>query len=275
MKWERGHQSSNVIDRRGGGAGGKIGLGVVGTIIAVLVSRWIGIDITPLLGGGGDGGGEPIPADQDADRELKEFVSFVFDDAQATWSKLLGPRWRDAKMVLFSDAVQTRCGHADSGVGPFYCGGDEMVYIDLRFYRLLDQKFGAPGDFAQAYVIAHEVGHHVQHLQGVFERTAAQARGDARREKELSIRQELQADCYAGVWAFHSKRKDLLEAGDLEEGLGAASAVGDDTLQKMATGKVQPETWTHGSSAQRMKWFRRGFDTGDVDGCDTFGVDAP
>ncbi len=274
MKWTRGHESQFVDDRRGRSKGAIAGLGIVGTIIAVLVSNFLGVDIRPLLGGGG-AGGEPIPADQDRDRELKEMVSFVLDEAQAMWARELprqaGIEYRPARMVLFTEAVQTRCGAADSGVGPFYCGGDEQVYIDLSFYRLLDERFGAPGDFAQAYVIAHEIGHHVQHITGVF----AKARAAGRDDNATSIRQELQADCYAGIWAKATAKKDLLEAGDLEEGLAAAAAVGDDSLQKKASGHVEPERWTHGSAAMRTKWFRIGFDTGDMKACDTFAVASP
>jgi predicted metalloprotease len=164
--------------------------------------------------------------------------------------------------VLFSDAVQTRCGYADAGVGPFYCGADQQVYIDLSFFRMLDSKFGAPGDFAQAYVIAHEIGHHVQNQTGVFERTARESSRNPGRKNDLSIRQELQADCYAGVWAHSTNRRDILEEGDLEEGLAAAAAVGDDTLQRRAQGHVQPETWTHGSAKQRAAAFRNGLENG-------------
>lgn len=270
MRWTRGYQSAMVEDRRGGGGRIAGGLGVVGTLIAIVISMVCGVDLTGLLGGGG-AGGEPIPEGQDRDLELKQFVGFVLDDTQATWAKLL-PGYRPAYLVLFSDAVQTGCGYADAGVGPFYCSADQRVYIDLSFYRVLDSKFEAPGDFAQAYVIAHEVGHHVQNLRGVFERTARESSRDPGRRNDLSIRQELQADCYAGVWAYHTGKRDLLEAGDIEEGLAAAAAVGDDTLQKRATGQVQPETWTHGSAKQRSKWFRKGFESGDPDACDTFGV---
>ncbi len=281
MKYERGHESQFVEDRRGARPSkGKIaGLGIAGTIVALLVSRFLGVDVSQFIGGGsGAGEAAPIPADQDPDRELKSFVSFVFDDAQSTWTKILpatGTSYRMATMVLFTEAVNTKCGAADSGVGPFYCGGDEKVYIDLSFYRVLDQKLGAAGDFAQAYVIAHEVGHHVQRIMGEFDRAEAAAGGNEARKQDLSIRQELQADCFAGIWAFHTAKKDLLETGDIEEGLGAASAVGDDTLQRRATGQVQPETWTHGSSAQRMKWFRIGFDRGDFAACDTLAVATP
>jgi uncharacterized protein len=271
MRWTRGHQSSNLVDRRGGGGRIAGGLGVVGTLVAIVLSMVFGVDLTGFLGGGGAADGEPIPESQDRDLELKQFVGFVLDDTQATWAKIL-PEYRPAKLVLFSDAVQTRCGYADAGVGPFYCGADQQVYIDLSFFRMLDSKFGAPGDFAQAYVIAHEIGHHVQNQTGVFERTARESSRNPGRKNDLSIRQELQADCYAGVWAHSTNRRDILEEGDLEEGLAAAAAVGDDTLQRRAQGHVQPETWTHGSAKQRAKWFRMGFDSGNPDVCDTFGV---
>ena len=276
MKWDRGHSSGFVEDRRGGSRGAALGgLGLVGTIVVVLIGRFTGIDVSGLLGGG-DGGGEPIPADQDREHELVEFVSFVLDDAQAVWKQQLpretGTAYREAHLVLFREGVQTGCGFADSGVGPFYCSADEKVYIDLSFYRVLDQKLGAPGDFAQAYVIAHEIGHHVQHLTGVFERGRAAQRGGADKNA-VSIRQELQADCYAGVWAHATSNQQLLEKGDIEEGLAAAAAVGDDTLQRRAKGHVEPETWTHGSAAQRQKWFTRGLERGKLADCDTFAED--
>ncbi len=274
MKWDRGHSSGFVEDRRGGG--GKLamgGLGIVGTIVVVLVSQFLGVDVSGLLGGGGGGEGEPIPADQDRERELVEFVSFVIDDVQASWAQQLpaetGTPYRPATLVLFREGVNTGCGFADSGVGPFYCSADEKLYIDLSFYRALDAKLGAPGDFAQAYVIAHEIGHHVQHITGVFERGRALVkRGED--ANEVSIRQELQADCYAGVWAHSTEHRKLLDPGDIEEGLAAAAAVGDDTLQKRARGHVQPETWTHGSAAQRQHWLRRGMTGGKLSDCDTF-----
>ncbi|MBC8072817.1 MAG: neutral zinc metallopeptidase [Deltaproteobacteria bacterium] len=281
MKWTRGHSSGALEDRRGGGGGraaGIGGLGVVGTVVVLVIGHFTGLDVSGLLGGGDGGGGEPIPADQDADRELVEFVSFVLDDAQGNWAAQLpretGTPYREAKLVLFREGVQTGCGSADSGVGPFYCPADERVYIDLSFYRLLDSKFGAPGDFAQAYVLAHEIGHHVQHITGMFEK----GRDRERRGEDanaVSVRQELQADCYAGIWAHATRNKQLLEAGDIEEGLAAAAAVGDDTLQKRSRGGVQPETWTHGSAAQRQKWFRKGLDGGKVSDCDTFAVESP
>jgi uncharacterized protein len=274
MKWDRGHSSQFVDDRRGGSRMAIGGLGIVGTIIVLLVGRCLGVDTSALIGGGD--GGEPIPADQDREHELVEFVSFVLDDAQGVWARQLpaetGVAYRPAHLVLFREGVQTGCGFADSGVGPFYCSADENVYIDLSFYRILDQRFGAPGDFAQAYVIAHELGHHVQHLTGVFERGhALQRRGHD--PHDVSIRQELQADCYAGVWAHATANRQLLDPGDIEEGLGAAAAVGDDTLQQRARGQVEPETWTHGSAAQRQKWLRRGLAHGKLADCDTFAED--
>jgi predicted metalloprotease len=203
---------------------------------------------------------------------LKSFVSYVLDDAQSTWSQVLpryGAQYRPAKLVLFRDAIQSACGFAQSATGPFYCPADEKVYIDLGFYQDLQDRFGAPGDFAQAYVLAHEIGHHVQNLLGT---EAEVRRGRSSRPElanQLSVRLELQADCYAGVWA-HAAR-DSLEQGDVEEGLGAAAAVGDDRLQRMGGGTVAPEAFTHGSSADRVKWFRAGMEAGRPDACDTFG----
>jgi predicted metalloprotease len=248
-----------------------------GTLIILLVLSLIfKRDFFSLVGAGGAGPaaetGEAPPANTTPEEErLVSFVSFVLDDAQNTWRQISqqnGTPYRDAKLVLFRDAVQSACGFAESATGPFYCPADEKVYIDLGFYEELQQRFGAPGDFAQAYVLAHEIGHHVQNLLG----TEAQVR-EARTRRadlanELSVRLELQADCYAGVWGFSAR--DSLEAGDVEEGLAAAAAVGDDRLQRMGGGRVVPESFTHGSSAQRQEWFRRGFDTGRPDACDTF-----
>jgi predicted metalloprotease len=218
--------------------------------------------------------GEAPPAETTPEEErLVSFVSFVLDDAQNTWRQLAsktGTPYRDAKLVLFRDAVQSACGFAESATGPFYCPADEKVYIDLGFYEELQQRFGAPGDFAQAYVLAHEIGHHVQNLLG----TEAQVR-EARTRRadlanELSVRLELQADCYAGVWGHSTAQRQLLESGDVEEGLGAAAAVGDDRLQRMGGGRVVPESFTHGTSAQRQEWFQRGLESGRPDACETF-----
>jgi predicted metalloprotease len=201
------------------------------------------------------------------------FVSFVLDDAQAMWAELmprLGHQYRDARLVIFRDRVSSACGMAQSATGPFYCPGDERVYIDLGFYTELAQRFGAPGDFAEAYVLAHEVGHHVQHIQGTNAAVAEASRRQPSQANALSVRLELQADCYAGIWAARAAANGRLEQGDLEEGLGAAAAVGDDRLQRASTGAVQPESFTHGTSEQRMTWFRRGFDNGNPASCDTF-----
>jgi predicted metalloprotease len=215
------------------------------------------------------------PADED---ELVGFVSFVLDDVQDTWTRefrKLGREYERAKLVLFTDAVRSGCGFAEAAMGPFYCPADGKVYVDLGFYRDLKQRFGAPGDFAQAYVIAHEVGHHVQNLLGISDkvRQTQQARPDA--ANALSIRLELQADCLAGMWARSSDDRELLEDGDIEEGLGAAAAVGDDRIQARTTGQVNPERWTHGSAQQRVAWFKRGLAKGQLQDCDTFRTSLP
>lgn len=221
-------------------------------------------------------GGRPLSRDEEAvtdtaDDELAAFVGFVLDDAQATWARLFaaeGQRYDKAGLVLFTGRVDSACGLASSSVGPFYCPRDRKVYIDLSFYRQLRQRLGAPGDFAQAYVIAHEIGHHVQNLRGELARGSEEGAGRG------SVRTELQADCYAGVWAHGTAQRELLEQGDLAEAMRAAEAIGDDALQRMGRGSVQPETWTHGSSEQRMRWFRRGYETGRPAECDTFGAGA-
>ena len=199
----------------------------------------------------------------------------VLADTEDTWSEIFrrgNSQYAAPRLVLFTGAVQSACGRAGAAVGPFYCPGDQKVYIDLDFYRMLEQRFGAPGDFAQAYVIAHEVGHHVQNLIGISEKVhAASQRGSQERANQLSVRQELQADCFAGIWAHNANRsRQLLEAGDIEEGLNAAAAIGDDRLQQQGQGYVAPESFTHGSSDQRVRWFKRGLDTGDLKACDTF-----
>jgi predicted metalloprotease len=281
MKWTRGHQSADVEDRRGvraRGGGGLVKLGGGGALVTLLVvvaSQVLGVDLTQLIGGGGSSppsseapaGGALDPA-KDPDRELYEFISFAFDDIQVAFDEALqrkGETYRKAKLVIFADAVDTGCGTASSAVGPFYCPPDQKAYIDLGFYRDLKKRFGAPGDFAQAYVIAHELGHHLQTLSGVSARVERQGRSN-----ELSVRQELQADCYAGVWAKTTEQRRILEAGDVEEALGAAAAIGDDRLQKQAGAPVNSETWTHGSSEQRVRWFKRGMESGDLAACDTF-----
>ena len=202
-----------------------------------------------------------------------QFVTFVLNDTQATWSKILpsqGISYRHAKLVLFRNSIDSACGMAQSATGPFYCPEDEKVYIDLGFYDELKQRFGAPGEFAEAYVLAHEIGHHVQKLLGIEGKVRAMQERDPQSEKELSVKLELQADCFAGVWGHSTQQRDLLEAGDVDSALRAAAAVGDDRLQKMATGHINPDTFTHGSSAQRTEWFQRGFSDGSIASCNTF-----
>lgn len=274
MQWTPGGVSGNIEDQRSGGGGfGGRGIGIGGLLIAGILSLIFGRDfITPLLMNEG-GGGPPRQVDQARNRAEEpkvQFVSFVLDDAQQTWSKLLGPRYTDAKLVLFRDAVRSGCGAAGAETGPFYCPGDQKVYIDLSFFDELDRRFGAPGDFAQAYVLAHEIGHHVQTLLGVSRKVRQAQASNPSSANELSVRMELQADCFAGVWGHSTNQRGILSPGDTEEGLAAAAAVGDDRIQRQGRGYVNPESFTHGSSEQRMRWFRRGFDSGDVNACDTF-----
>jgi len=253
-------------------------MGAGGLVILVILSLIFGRDFVSLASDpgvaqpGAESGDVPPAETTPEEERLVALVSFVLDDAQDTWRQVsseMGTPYRDAKLVLFRDAVQSACGFAEAATGPFYCPADEKVYIDLGFYEELQQRFGAPGDFAQAYVLAHEIGHHVQNLLG----TEAQVR-EARTRRadlanELSVRLELQADCYAGVWG-HETQGDILEPGDIEEGLNAAAAVGDDRIQRAATGHVNSDAFTHGSSAQRVSWFRRGFASGNPKDCDTF-----
>jgi predicted metalloprotease len=239
-----------------GGLGKLSGGGILVVLAVVLIARMAGVN----LGGGGSGGGGARPED----REVYEFVNFLTDDIQEVFAaqfKRLGKPYRPAKVVVFSGAVESGCGIAGSEIGPFYCPADNQAYIDLSFYQVLRDKLGAGGDFAQAYVLAHEFGHHVQNLLGTM-------RG--KRDNETSIRVELQADCLAGVWAHSTEQRRLLEAGDIEESMNAAAQIGDDRLQKRGGGRVNPETWTHGSSEQRQRWFRRGLQEGDIRACDTF-----
>lgn len=234
--------------------------------------------MTNLFNFGGDRAvgeqGRTAPPEQG---EMVQFVSFVLDDSQKTWTELFsqkGDAYRNAKLVLFTGATQTSCGYGQAATGPFYCPMDQRVYIDLSFYRELAGRFGAQGDFAQAYVIAHEIGHHVQTLRGTSDRVHKAAKSQQEGAGGLSVRLELQADCFAGVWANSSNRRGLLEAGDIDEALGAASAIGDDRIQRQSGGAVHPETWTHGSAAQRSKWFKRGYESGNPDACDTFSSTA-
>jgi len=278
MRWSPGHRSANVEDRRGGGGRfirGAGGMGIGTLVLLLILSLVFKRDFFSLVGAGGvETGSETAagpPAETTPEEErLVSFVSFVLDDAQKVWQQQLGSSYRPAKLVLFRDAVQSACGFAEAATGPFYCPGDEKVYIDLGFYEELQQRFGAPGDFAQAYVLAHEIGHHVQNLLGTEAEVRRTRETRADLANEMSVRLELQADCYAGVWANSTAQRKLLEQGDVEEGLGAAAAVGDDRLQRMGGGRVVPESFTHGSSEQRQQWFRRGLDAGRPDACDTF-----
>lgn len=286
MRWDEEHQSSDVEDRRGeshgggglpiGGFGGmRVGLG--GLILLGIASFIFKVDlISPFLGGGGvpvASRGTPRQATPEEDR-LARFVGFVLDDVQNTWTKLLpeqqGVAYRRARLVLFSDYTSSGCGDAEGGMGPFYCPADERVYIDLSFYNELKRRFGAPGDFAQAYVVAHEIGHHLQNVLGIERKVRLAQQQNPRAEKQLSVLMELQADCFAGVWAKSTQQRGQLEAGDVEEAMNAASAVGDDNIAKMSGRRIPSESFTHGSSAQRKEWFMRGMDGGTVTGCNTF-----
>lgn len=277
MRWQGRRGSSNVEDRRGMRYGRAGGIGL-GTIVLALIAMYFGQDPSVVLQGvqPSQPTGEQVPYEESAEEsQLREFVSVVLADTEETWGQIFstaGRTYEEPKLVLFSGAVESACGFAQAAVGPFYCPGDRRVYIDLSFYHDLQDRFGAPGDFAQAYVVAHEVGHHVQTLLGISERTmAARQRASEAQANALSVRQELQADCFAGIWAHNADRsRQLLERGDIEEGLNAASAIGDDRLQKQSRGYVAPESFTHGSSEQRVRWFKRGFESGDVQTCDTF-----
>ncbi len=283
MRWRGGRRSTNVEDYRGrrmGGAGLKLG---GGAIVVVLLAWFFGIDPRVILGvmeGVQTTAVEPAPPGGvqktgDASDEVAEFISVVLADTEDTWSDLFaerGAQYVPPRLVLFDEVAQSACGRAGASVGPFYCPLDQKVYIDLSFYRELKEKFQAPGDFAQAYVLAHEVGHHVQNLAGTSEEVRAMQQRSAQDEANaLSVRLELQADCYAGIWAHHADRsRQILETGDVDEALEAASAVGDDTIQQRSRGYVVPESFTHGSADQRKRWFETGLKAGALDACDTF-----
>ena len=274
MRWTPGQQSENLEDRRGRRLKPSWGIGILGMLLLGLLTLVTGRNFlvfapdvarnTPMREENG-----PVQASPDEERQV-QFVSFVLDDTQNTWRKVLGDRYRDTKVVVFRGSTPTACGFGQAATGPFYCPMDEKVYIDLGFFDELHQRFGARGDFAQAYVLAHEMGHHLQHVLGIEPavRRAMEQRPDLR--NDLSIRLELQADCLAGVWGHSTAQRDILEQGDVEEGLRAAAAIGDDRIQRQTQGWVAPESFTHGSSAQRVEWFRRGLQYGDVDRCDTF-----
>ena len=274
MKWEGREGSGNIEDRRGmGGRGLAVGGGLGGLVLVLLLSALTGRSPTDFINTSSpppDSGAAPS-----SDDPQYKFVSVVLRDTEETWGKLFaesGSRYEPPALVLFTDATQSACGVGQSAMGPFYCPEDHKVYLDLSFFRDLDERFGAPGDFARAYVVAHEVGHHVQTLTGLSSRlqTAREA-ADQREGNALSVMQELQADCYAGVFGHYEAQQGRLDPGDAEEGLMAAAAIGDDRLQKQSRGRVVPESFTHGSSAQRVEWLRRGLESGRVDSCNTFG----
>jgi predicted metalloprotease len=278
MKWSDRGRSSNIEDRRG--MGGRVGMGIGGTAILLVLSLLFGRNLfedVPASTSVGQAGGELAPADSAREEPEVRFVSFVLDDAQATWARVLpqyGAQYHDAKLVLFRGATQTGCGVGQTAMGPFYCPNDEKVYVDLGFYDELKNRFGASGDFAQAYVIAHELGHHVQHILGTDAEVRRAQEQDPASANQYSVRLELQADCYAGVWGHSTQQRDKLDQGDLEEGLNAAAAVGDDRILAQAGRRVNADSFTHGSSAQRVSWFRKGFESGDPRACDTFGGGA-
>jgi len=278
MRWRQGRRSQNVEDRRVRGSGrGKLAAGGgIGVLIVALAAMFLDVDLPGLLQEvSGGGGGAPAVELTPEEDELGEFVRVILGYTEDVWNELfrkLGQRYQEHRLVLFRGAVDSACGRADASVGPFYCPGDCQVYIDLVFFKDLKQRFGAPGDFAQAYVIAHEIGHHVQHLLGTSAKVHAQ-RGRISQEEfnKLSVRLELQADFYSGVWARHAhEAARILERGDLEEALRAATAIGDDRLQKQARGYVTPDSFTHGTSAQRVRWFCKGWESGDPAAGDTF-----
>jgi len=279
MRWEDEERSENVEDRRGVPASRGFVGGGIGTIIIVLVALYFGIDPSMLLQTSQQSAPPYVTQQRQqpygGQDRMGQFVSVVLADTEKTWHGIFrqyGKTYREPKLVLFTDAVDSACGFAQAATGPFYCPGDQKVYIDLGFFEEMKNRFQAPGDFAQAYVIAHEVGHHVQNLLGIAEKVQSTMRRVSKAQaNRLSVRMELQADCYAGVWGYYADRsRGLLESGDLEEALGAASAIGDDRIMRRSSGTVVPDAFTHGTSAQRVRWFRRGFETGDVNQCNTF-----
>jgi predicted metalloprotease len=283
MRWTPGGSSDDVEDRRdeSGGGGfrpGGLHVGLGGIVVLFILSLIFKRDFLSLLSTGSVGTGgttvsQPDPARDQQEKPLVDFVTFVLNDTQNTWSQVLpaqGVPYRHAKLVLFRDSYDSACGAAQSATGPFYCPEDEKVYIDLGFYDELKQRFGAPGEFAEAYVLAHEIGHHVQKLLGIEGKVRAAQQQNPQSGNQLSVRLELQADCFAGVWGHSTQQRNLLDPGDIDSGLKAAAAVGDDRLQRMSRGTVNPETFTHGSSAQRTEWFQRGFQDGTIAACNTF-----
>jgi predicted metalloprotease len=281
MRWIGRRQSDNIEDRRGMRVGRTAGISGVGLVAVYLISMYFGVDPSVLLGGvqttqvGSEPGSSEPYQESANEAKQREFIAVVLADTEDVWGAVMADKrgnYRKPTLVLFSGAVDSGCGFAEAATGPFYCPEDERVFIDLSFFDELEQGLGASGDFARAYVVAHEMGHHVQKLLGISERVQEQRqRVDEIEANQLSVRLELQADCYAGLWAKHADQAaSILEAGDIDEALSAASAVGDDRLQRRTSGQVVPDSFTHGTSAQRARWFRRGFDTGKLESCDTF-----
>ncbi len=288
MRWTSGGRSENLEDRRaqtGGRMGRGSGIGCGTLLILIVLSVIFKQDFLSLLGPAlmTEETGAPTPSTEGElvttpeEERLVDFMSFVLDDLQATWQQVLpraGAEYQDAQMVLFRDGIRSACGAAGSATGPFYCPADGKVYLDLSFFDELHRRFGAPGDFAQAYVIAHEVGHHVQNLLGIEREVRRRKEQNPGAANDLSVRMELQADCLAGVWGNSTAERGILESGDVEEGMAAAAAIGDDRIQRQTQGYVSPDSFTHGSSQQRAGWFRKGLSTGDPDACDTFSNDS-
>jgi hypothetical protein len=277
MRWQLGRRSTNVEDRRGGGVAAPIVGGGIGAALISLLIMFLGGDPSVIWQTDSSSSDRPVtnlPQTTSQD-QVADFVSVVLADTEDTWTEIFrqnGQTYIKPKLVLYSNAVESACGFARSAVGPFYCPADQKVYIDLSFYQDLRNRYQAPGDFAQAYVVAHEIGHHVQNLLGISDQVRSLQRGVSQTQaNQLSVKLELQADCFAGVWANNAQRtRQILETGDIEEGLNAASSIGDDRLQEQAKGYIVPESFTHGSSAQRVRWFKRGLQTGDPDQCNTF-----
>lgn len=280
MRWEGRSGSENVEDRRGRGSGGlplRGGTSII-LVLAVMVAGYYGIDLTPLLNEGSpvtvgvDAGGDYTPSPEE--QSMAQFTSVALKTTEDTWGDIfqkMGRSYPPPKLVLYTGVTETACGYGQAAMGPFYCPEDQTVYIDLSFYQDMKARMGGGGDFAEGYVLAHEVGHHIQHLLGVDQKVRQLQEGASKREaNQLSVRLELQADCYAGVWGKAMQRQNILDPGDLEEALNTASAIGDDRLQKQSMGRVVPDSFTHGTSEQRLYWFKRGFDSGDPNSCDTF-----
>ncbi len=281
MKWTRGNRE-NIEDRRGQGGlgggmrGGPMGIGVV--VVLLVLTLLTGknflslVDPGAITGGGEAPSGSSGPVEASPEEEkLVDFMNFVLKDNQQTWSQLLGGKYQSTTLVLFRQATSTACGYGQAASGPFYCPGDGKVYLDLSFFDELHRRFGAPGDFAQAYVVAHEVGHHIQNVLGLERRVRQAQQERPNTANDLSVRMELQADCFAGVWGHSASQRGHLDVDDVDEGLRAAASIGDDRIQRQSGGTVSPESFTHGSSAQRVEWFRRGLERGSPDDCDTFG----